>query len=419
TGVLLLTGTDSVANYEQVLRTVTYQDTATDPNRITRTITVVAGETTNPSNTATTTVTFVPEAVALWLSTDDDVASPSGVNGLDSWSAGDVLEFGHPNLAVEPGTSGGTFYEAFSISDFSSDSSANVRAVHFVTAPVTIGSGANSIDLQVGDLLLSITGAETLISNNTLAVTEDDVFIFRPDTIGAYSSGTFEILLEEPFGHRIHAMTLVESDTTIGDTVVTAGTFLFTSGGHDNIVTYQATGAGVGVTSGTSEVLIDGPDIGIGGRIEGLELIEVTTGIGCVILNPGTLLITLNADDGSVGDNGISVNEEDIFYLEVTETTLVAGTTVADATLLVEGADLAIGGENINAISLTSNMPPVAIDDTASTDEDTPVTTGDVLSNDLRSNNAIISAFDAVSANGGTVVNNGDGTFTYTPTLSL
>ena len=32
---------------------------------------------------------------------------------------------------------------------------------------------------------------------------------------------------------------------------------------------------------------------------------------------------------------------------------------------------------------------------------------------------ASITAFDAVSANGGAVVNNGDGTFTYTPALNF
>lgn len=60
---------------------------------------------------------------------------------------------------------------------------------------------------------------------------------------------------------------------------------------------------------------------------------------------------------------------------------------------------------------------PVAADDpdAAITVEDTPVVTIDVLANDTLLDNAVITGFDALSANGGTVVSNGDGTFTYTP----
>ena len=61
----------------------------------------------------------------------------------------------------------------------------------------------------------------------------------------------------------------------------------------------------------------------------------------------------------------------------------------------------------------------LAGNDSASTSEDTPVITGNVLLNDTDVDNTLtpanISAFDATSANGGTVASNGDGTFTYTP----
>ena len=46
-------------------------------------------------------------------------------------------------------------------------------------------------------------------------------------------------------------------------------------------------------------------------------------------------------------------------------------------------------------------------------------TTIDVLANDTLVDNAAISAFDAISVNGGTVVDNGDGTFDYTPALNF
>jgi hypothetical protein len=74
---------------------------------------------------------------------------------------------------------------------------------------------------------------------------------------------------------------------------------------------------------------------------------------------------------------------------------------------------------NVTAV----NDAPVANADSAITNENTAVTTGNVLANDIDVDNpltpAYITAFDANSVNGGTVVNNGDGTFTYTPALNF
>ncbi|WP_341216685.1 Ig-like domain-containing protein, partial [uncultured Wocania sp.] len=67
------------------------------------------------------------------------------------------------------------------------------------------------------------------------------------------------------------------------------------------------------------------------------------------------------------------------------------------------------------SITVTDEGNPIAVDDTASTSEDTLVTTGNVLSNDTVIDGATITSFDATSSNGGTVVTNNDGTFDYTP----
>ena len=62
---------------------------------------------------------------------------------------------------------------------------------------------------------------------------------------------------------------------------------------------------------------------------------------------------------------------------------------------------------------------PVAVDDpaAATTPEDTPVTTLNVLANDTLVDNAVISSFDASSTNSlqVNVLANGDGSFDYTP----
>ena len=60
TGVLSLTGSDTPAKYEQVLRSVSYENTSLAPDTTTRIIDFVANDGTNNSNTATTTVSIVP-----------------------------------------------------------------------------------------------------------------------------------------------------------------------------------------------------------------------------------------------------------------------------------------------------------------------------------------------------------------------
>ena len=63
TGVLTLTGIDSVSDYEKVLTSIQWEDSATPPDASPRYITVVANDELGPSNTATTTITDPPAPV--------------------------------------------------------------------------------------------------------------------------------------------------------------------------------------------------------------------------------------------------------------------------------------------------------------------------------------------------------------------
>ncbi len=77
------------------------------------------------------------------------------------------------------------------------------------------------------------------------------------------------------------------------------------------------------------------------------------------------------------------------------------------------------GGTDTATVDITIspvNDAPVAVDDSAATDEDTSVTV-DVLANDSDVDGDIlsVSGSDTTSAHGGTVIYNGDGTFDYTP----
>ena len=78
-GVLQLTGADTIANYQQVLRTVAYHNASDNPNTTARVITFVATDGTNASNAGIATVTVVaandpPAGASNTVATNEDVA---------------------------------------------------------------------------------------------------------------------------------------------------------------------------------------------------------------------------------------------------------------------------------------------------------------------------------------------------------
>ncbi len=296
---------------------------------------------------------------ALWVSSVSNTTVPAAQGGI-SWTDGDVIRLGDPNLAlVEPGVTNGSFSKVFNIDTFAADGNADINALHYVNRGLTVGS-ANAVALQAGDVLFSVDSNETL---GGVAVTKDDVLRFRPSAPGNYSAGTFSILLQSPVGNDIWGIALVETNTTVGGAALAAGEFLLTLQGavHDKAIwRYTPSDVGPGTTAGSLSKFIDGPNINIGQTIRDIELVQATTILGGKTLTSGQLLATLDNDDSSVGSNNTAVAKHDIFILDVTATG--AGTTAATASLLFEGADVGIsaGGEEFDAIALVApNVAPV------------------------------------------------------------
>ena len=78
TGILTLSGVDSIANYQQVLRTVTYNNTSQDPDTTSRIINFVANDGSDNSNTATSTVSVTSNNDAPIIDLDADNSSGAG-----------------------------------------------------------------------------------------------------------------------------------------------------------------------------------------------------------------------------------------------------------------------------------------------------------------------------------------------------
>ena len=113
TGVLSLTGLDTVANYEQVLRTVTYDNSSQDPDTTDRSITFVANDGTDDSNVGTTTVTMseINDApvnnMPIAQATDEDMALVFSSGGGNAISITDV-DVGGSDLEVTLNATNGT-----------------------------------------------------------------------------------------------------------------------------------------------------------------------------------------------------------------------------------------------------------------------------------------------------------------------
>ncbi|MBQ0785179.1 MAG: DUF4347 domain-containing protein, partial [Amphritea sp.] len=292
----------------------------------------------------------------LMLSTD---GSPnSGATGLASWNASTVIDFAPTATGYGVDTSG----SLSALVNFTGG--VNIDALHYVTADIGVGTGT-PIDLLAGDLLMSLDSDETISSNNSIDVLKEDIFVFRPDTVGDYSTGTFFLLLTNPTGKDITGITLVEDSTIVGDTTLQKGTFLFSVSGAGSddfgINIFKPGDLSASATNGTSELLIDGKERIVPGKdlfqnkIVGIELIENDYSAGGENLSAGTILLTFDGDKGVYADNTLIAERQDIYALNVSKTTLINGSTEATVSLFFDGEDILLdeNKESLDAIALT------------------------------------------------------------------
>ncbi len=313
------------------------------------------------SQAISVTVNDSVESDSILISTDQNVTS-SGAPGLSAWDAGEVIEFGSiTTLDPVAGTTSGSFASLFNLTSFAQDGAADIESLHYVTEDITIGN-TTTYGLQAGDVLFATRDIETLISTNTLAVTRNDLIVFRPDAAGDYSSGTFTILLKNPVSLGFHAVTLITQDTVVGDVTLSKGSFLLAhtdSLQHHKIQYYTPDNVGAISTTGTLQTLIDETSI-LSGQLQGLDLIETSVTLGGHTLNVGEILVSVKGG-GTVGSNNVVVTGNDIFSISVTTTDLGSPASNFTATLVLDGSDVGLdsAAEEIFGFSLASpTLPP-------------------------------------------------------------
>ncbi|WP_153558811.1 DUF4347 domain-containing protein [Roseimaritima sediminicola] len=311
----------------------------------------------------------------------------SADGGGNNWNDNEILRFGDASDAFDP-ASGVTSGTIAKLPGFVAPY--DIRAMHYVQSTVTLGTTGTQFTVQHGDLILSFDTGGGAGTVGGLSVDGKDILVFRPDTPGNYSSGTYSMLIDGDGAvadsgvhdatttFDVHALSLVEQDTVVGGTTLTKGTFLVAHSDaslHHNIYTFNVVGTGIGAATETTdtELLLGGQPLGldpISGsprELQGLHLLQRATYFGGTQLASGTLLVVV---DGPDTYGGQVVDQFDVAALSVTQTEQdAAAGTAATALLLFDGTDMTIdnpAGESFNGItvfdslSMPANQAPTA-----------------------------------------------------------
>ncbi|MEM9827754.1 MAG: DUF4347 domain-containing protein, partial [Planctomycetota bacterium] len=264
------------------------------------------------------------------FTTNGDVTG-AGTPGITDWENAEVLELTSPTF--EPGGTGGSLASAIDFNTLVTDGDGDIQvnAMHIVSMDVTVG-GTN---LLRGDVVFSSAQDETISGIN---VQDEDVMVFRPTTVGDWSSGSFFLLADMSDIGQLsdtQALTIAEVDMTVGGTNVNAGDLVVAFDGED-LTHVVLTVAGTN-TAGSTSLFLDGSDldIEIDNRIVGAHLVSHAVDVGDSSLTVGQMLVTLTTGDGI--DGLVAVDPQDVFILDVTAT---GSSTGGSATAWFDGSDL-------------------------------------------------------------------------------
>ena len=269
------------------------------------------------------------------------------------------------------------------------------------------GGGADS-DPDISDVLnvtqvngeaTDVGSQITLASGALLTVNLDGTASYDPN--GAFNGLSAGVTANDSFTYQV-------SDGNGGTDTATA-TVIITGVNDDPDAVDD--GLNVAVDAALSgNVLTDNgngadSDVDTNDTLSVIALNGSTTALGTATTLASGANVTLNADgtfdydqNGAFSGLGAGDTAKDTFSYTISDGN--GGTDTATVTITIGG----------------SNLPPVAVDDTFATDEDTAFTTGSVLANDTDANNDIL-AVAALDTTGtiGLVTDNGDGTFDYDP----
>ncbi|MDA3946074.1 MAG: Ig-like domain-containing protein, partial [Helicobacteraceae bacterium] len=314
------------------------------------------------------------------------------------------------------------------------------------------------------------------LDSNDSAATGNDYAVTFTEGGSAVYIGDTDITISDVDNTTLESATITITDKEAGDLLI-VGTLPsgITAGAYDPVtgtitLTGTATLADYQDAIGVIQYLNDGSTIGTSRSIEVVvndgvsDSAPATTDVTIVTIptvsvtdvsvqepvsGTTTLTFTISIDETVGSDLTFDYSTADVsalagldYVAAATNATITAGSTSTTVVITINSDSDVFEGDETFTLDLTNfnqtvnfepgahaitdgvqaigsiganNGAPDAVDDTFVTTPDTQLVTGNVLSNDTLVDNAVISAFDATSANSGTVTYNNDGTFTYTP----
>ncbi|NJO74750.1 MAG: tandem-95 repeat protein [Leptolyngbyaceae cyanobacterium RM1_406_9] len=387
TGVLTLSGIDTLARYQQVMRSVTYLSTSETPTQTANTRTVTwqvtdansdgAGAANSTPVTSTITINALPDPINDTFSTNEDTLLSGSVADAD---VGD----GPATYTVISAPSHGVL-------NFNSNGS-------FIYTPSPDYNGSDSFTYRVTDANGDTATAIATITVNPVVDIANDSSTTKEDTpvkIPVLNNDSFAA------GATIANVTngnngtvIVNSDGTVTYTPnpnffgADSFTYTVTSGGRTETATVNVTvDAAPDPTNDTFSISEDTP--------LGSNVTDADAGDGPATYTltgaPSHGSLSFNSDGSFVYTPNPDFNGTDSFTYQVTDANGDVGTAIA---------------------TITVNPVVDIADDNRSTDEDTPVVIP-VLANDSFAAGATVTS--VTNSSNGTVVINPDGTVTYTP----
>ena len=336
------------------------------------------------------------------------VSAPAGTLGTLTIAPNGSWSYSVPNSAVRYLKSGETRVETFTVSSVDGTQQTVTVTIHGVSDTAVIGGNAAGAVTED----LNVNGQGNLTTGGALTVTDPDAgeASFQP-TVSA-PAGTLGTLTIAPNGTWSYSVpnSAVQYLKT-GETRVETFT----------VSTVDGTQQTVTVTiHGVSDTAVIGGNAA-GSATEDLNVTagNLTTGGTLTIIDPDTdeasFQSTVTPSAGALGTLAIAPNGTWSYSVANSAVQyLKAGQTEVE-TFTVQSVD---GTEHTITVTIHGvDYAPVAVNDTLTATEDTPITyaANQLLGNDSDHDGDSLTIASVTSATGGTAVLNSDGTITFTP----
>ena len=374
TGVLTLSGTDTVQHYETVLRSITYDNASNTPDLTNRTIEFVASDGTDPSLVATTTLTLRPANDA-----------PTGADGSVTATEDTPFVFSAGDFGFSDTEGDG--FSALEISTLPDGLGGVLNLAG--SGPVTVGQQISISDLDAGNLSFSTTDANAFglnFASFTFRVLDDGGTLNGGSNIDA-TPNTLTIHVS-PENDAPVATNLSAPETYFEDTPLNLTDIVVSDVDHGTTtVTLTLSDPGVGVLS-----------TGTSGTTTSTFSAGVWTASGSIAdVNDLLAGLTFSPAANQATDFTIATRVDDGVSPAVTGTKVITGTPLNDAPALTNGT----AGNGVAEGSSETPFESASVADMDSVDFDGGTLTFSIATGSDGTESLDLSGLGGVSVSGG------------------